>query len=58
MTDIDRLKGDFSVYFSGEYVVLTGSKLYIFRPDGSQVACRKDLRYADRITFLPGSRCL
>ena len=34
MADIDRLKGDFSVYFSGEYVVLAGSKLCIFRPDG------------------------
>lgn len=58
MTDIDQLKGDFSVYFSGEYVVLAGSKLCIFRPDGSQVACRKDLRYTGRITFLPGSRML
>ena len=34
MTDIDHVKGNFSVYNSGEYVVLTGSKLCIFRPDG------------------------
>ncbi len=58
MADIDRLKGDFSVYFSGEYVVLAGSKLCIFRPDGSLVACRKDLRYAGRITFLSENRML
>lgn len=58
MTDIDRLKGEFSVYCGGEYVVLTGSRLCVFRPDGSLVACRKDLRYAGRITFLPGNRML
>lgn len=57
-TDADKLKGNFNVYSNGEYVVISGKKLYIFRTDGSQVACRSDLRYAGRITFLSGNRML
>lgn len=58
MVDIDKIKGSFYVYSNGEYVVLPGTKLYIFKTDGSAVACRNDLRYADRITFLSGNRML
>ena len=57
-TDIDKIKGAFYVYSNGEYVVLPGTKLYIFKTDGSMVACRTDLRYAGRITFLSGNRML
>lgn len=57
-TDIDRLQGNYNIYFNGRYIVLPGTKLYIFKPDGSCVACRKDLRYAGRITFLSEDRML
>ena len=58
MQDIDKIKGNFYIYSNGEYVVLPGTKLYIFETDGSLVACRNDLRYAGRITFLSGNRML
>ena len=57
-TDLEKLKGSFNIYSNGEYVVLPGTRLYIFKPDGTLVACRNDLRYAGRITFLSGSRML
>ena len=57
-TDLEKLKGSFYVYSNGEFVVLPGTKLYIFKADGSLVACRNDLRYAGRITFLSGNRLL
>ena len=57
-TDLEKVKGNFHIYSNGEYVVLTGTKLYIFESDGSLVACRSDLRYAGRITFLSGNRML
>lgn len=58
MADVDKIKGSFYIYSNGEYVVLSGLKLYILRPDGSLVATRKDLRHAGRITFLSGNRML
>jgi len=57
-TDLEKIKGSFYIYSNGEYVVLPGTKLFIFKTDGSLVACRNDLRYAGRITFLSGSRML
>lgn len=57
-TDLDKLKGSFYIYSNGEYVVLPDTKLYILKTDGSLVACRSDLRYAGRITFLSGNRML
>lgn len=58
MADIDKIKGQFSLYYNGEYVVLAGTKLFIFRPDGSLVASRDDLRRAKKITFFPENRVL
>lgn len=57
-TDLDKLKGSFYIYSNGEFVFLAGTKFYIFKPDGSLVACRKDLRYVHGITFLSGNRAL
>ena len=57
-SDIEKIKGSFYIYSNGKYVVLPGTKLYIFKTDGSLVACRNDLRYAGRITFLSGNRML
>ncbi len=57
-SDIDKLKGNFYIYSNGEYVVLLDTKVWIYKTDGSLVACRKDLRYAGRITFLSGNRML
>jgi len=57
-TDLERIQGAFDIYCNGEYVVLPGTKLYIFSTDGRLVACRKDLRHAGRITFLSGNRLL
>ena len=57
-TDLERIKGSFYIYSNGEYVVLPGTKLYIFKADGSMVACRNDLRHADRITFLSDNKML
>lgn len=57
-SDLEKIKGSFYVYSNGEYVVIPGTKLSIFRPDGSLVACRNDLRYAGGITFLSGNRML
>ena len=57
-TDLEKIKGDFHIYSNGEYVVLLGAKLYIFKTDGSLVVCRNDLRHAGRITFLSGNRML
>lgn len=57
-TDLEKIKGSFYIYSNGDYAVLPGAKLYIFKPDGSLVACRNDLRYAGRITFLSGNRML
>lgn len=56
--DIEKIKGSFYIYSNGEYVVLSGTKLYIFKTDDSLVACRNDLRHAGRITFLSGDRLL
>ena len=58
MADIDKIKGSFNCDTNGEYVVLSGNKLHIFRPDGSLVATRKDIPHPDRITFLSGNRLL
>lgn len=58
VADADKLKGDFSVYFNGEYVVLSGTKLFILRPDGSLVARRDDLHRSQKITFFPQNRVL
>jgi len=58
-TDLEKIKGNFyTIHYSGEYVVFPGTKLYIFKTDGSLVACRNDLRYAGRISFLSGNRML
>ena len=57
-TDLEKIKGNYYIYSNGEYVVLSGTKLYIFKPDGSLVTCRNDLRHAGRITFLSGNRML
>lgn len=57
-TELEKIKDDFSVFSNGEYVVLCGKKLYIFKTDGTLIACRKDLCWAGRITFLPESRML
>ena len=57
-TDLEKLKGSFYIYSNGEYVVLPGTTLYIFSTNGNLIACRKDLRYARRITFLSGNRML
>lgn len=57
-TALETIKGSYSVYSNGEYVVLPAAKLYILKPDGSLVACRNDLRNAGRITFLSGNRLL
>ena len=58
MSEIDKIRGNISVYSNGEYVVLPGTKLYILKTDGSLVACRNDLRNARRITFLSGNKML
>lgn len=58
MLDVGKIKGNFYIYSNGEYVVLPGTKLYILKTDGSLVACRTDLRYAGRITFLSENRML
>lgn len=58
MADIDKIKGSYDIYSNGEYVVLSGTKLYIFKTDGSIVSCRNDLRRTGRITFLSGNRLL
>ena len=57
-TDLEQVKGHFDLYTNGEYVVLTGPKLYIFHSDGRLAACRADLRQAGRITFLSENRML
>ncbi len=57
-TDLEKLKGEFFIYSNGEYVILPGTKLFIFKTDGTLVASRKDLRYASKITFLSGNRML
>lgn len=58
ITKLEKLKGSFSIKFNGEYVVIDGTKLHIFLPDGELITCRKDLRYAGRSTFLSGNRML
>ncbi len=57
-TYLDKLKNIYAIHFNGEYVVIAHTKLHILRPDGTLVACRGDLRYAGRITFLSGNRML
>ena len=57
-SELEKVKGQFSIYCNGEYVVINTTRLFIFKTDGSLVACRKDLRYAGRITFLSGNRML
>jgi len=56
--EIDKVKGSYDIFSNGSSVVLSGTKLYIFKPDGSLIACRKDLRHAGRITFLSEDRML
>lgn len=57
-THLDKLKNVSSIHFNGEYVVIPHTKLHILRPDGTPVACRSDLHYAHRLTFLSGGRML
>lgn len=58
-TALEKLKGTFSLSYNGAYVVVTSDRNYsIFTPDGSLVACRKDLPYAHRNLFLSGNRML
>lgn len=57
-TYLDKLNNVYQIFFSGEYVVIDHTKLHILRPDGTLVACRSDLCYAGRITFLSGNRML
>lgn len=56
--NLDKLRGRFEIYCNGNYAVLSGSVLYILRTDGTVTACRRDLRYAGRITFLSADRML
>lgn len=58
MADADKIKGSFNCDTNGEYVVLSGTRLHIFRPDGALVATRKDISHPGRITFLSGNRLL
>ena len=57
-TYLDKLKNVYAVNFNGEYVVIAHTKLHILRPDGTLVACRSDLCYSSRVTFLSGNRML
>ena len=58
MLNIEKIKCNSYIYTNGSYVVIPDTKLFILRPDGSLVTCRKDLRNAGRITFLPDNRLL
>lgn len=57
-TELEKVKGEFSFHYNGEFVVLSGAVLYIFRPDGSLVAKRSDLKNTVRTLFLSGNRML
>lgn len=57
-TGLEKIKGDFYIYSNGEYAVISGARLYIFKHDGTLIACRSDLRNAGRITFLSDNRML
>jgi len=58
MQAVNKIKGNFCIYANGEYVVIPSTKLHILKTDGRLVACRDDLRYAGKITFLSENRML
>ena len=58
-TDLEKLNGQFSLYYNGSYIVAVSEKcISFFTPDGCLVSCRKDLRFAHRSLFLSGDRML
>lgn len=59
MSFIDLKNTDiYAVVNCGKYVVLTGSKLYIFTPDGKPVASLKDFPYVLTVGLLPYDRII
>lgn len=55
---LDDTKGVYWIYRNKSHVVLVGKKLWILKPDGTIVACRKDVSNVYKVAFLSGDRIL
>ena len=56
--ELDKVKGSHWIFRNSDYVVFVGKKLWIFKKDGTLIACRKDIPHAYKVAFLPGERLL
>ncbi len=56
--ELQKIKGNYWIESSQKYVVFLGKKLWIFQPDGTLVACRRDIVNGYKAVFLPGDRFL
>lgn len=57
-TDIEKIKGKYFIFSNQNFVVLIGKKLYIFRADGTQIACRPDVPHAYKVAFISENKIL
>lgn len=56
--NLDKIKGDYNIYCNQRYIVLVGSMLWIYKIDGTLVACRKDIVNVNKIAFLSKDRLI
>lgn len=55
---LGKVKGNYWITKKDDYVVMFGKKFWIFRNDGTVIACRPDLVNVYKVAFLPDHRLL
>lgn len=51
-SDIEKIKGNYTIMRSNHYVVAHGKKLYVFTLTGEMLFCRNDIRNVLKVAFL------
>lgn len=55
---LEKIQNSGSIFTNGDYVVILGKKLWVFRPDAQLVLCRADISNAFKVSFISGNRLL
>lgn len=53
---LEDIKERVLIASNGQYVVLYGLRFWIFKTDGTFIACRSDLRHVSAVLFLPNNK--
>ena len=57
-SSLSDIKGLCDITCNGDYIVILGKKLWVFKRDGTFVVCRADISNAFKVAFLPGNYLL